>query len=87
MYVRMYNDLKKQKEDNPTIGILLCTETDKTIDKYSVLAENNNLFATKYMDYSLRYEHYSDFAKINDNGTVGKGIGQLSLRIAYGFEL
>ncbi|MEQ1553556.1 MAG: PDDEXK nuclease domain-containing protein [Ferruginibacter sp.] len=51
MYVRMYNDLKKQKEDNPTIGILLCTETDKTIAKYSVLAENNNLFATKYIDY------------------------------------
>ncbi len=51
MYVRMYDDLKKPKEDNPTIGILLCTETDKTIAKYSVLSENKQLFATKYLDY------------------------------------
>jgi predicted nuclease of restriction endonuclease-like (RecB) superfamily len=51
MYVRMYDDLKKQKDDNPTIGILLCTETDKTIAKYSVLKDNKQLFATKYMEY------------------------------------
>ncbi len=51
MYVRMYDDLKKPKEDNPTIGILLCTETDKTIAKYSVLANNKQLFASKYVDY------------------------------------
>jgi hypothetical protein len=51
MYVRMYDDLKKQESDNPTIGILLCTETDKTIAKYSVLNENKQLFATKYLDY------------------------------------
>lgn len=51
MYVRMYNDLKKQPTDNPTIGILLCTQTDETIAKYSVLAENKQLFATKYLPY------------------------------------
>ncbi|TAG55943.1 MAG: DUF1016 domain-containing protein [Cytophagales bacterium] len=51
MYVRMYDDLKKQETDNPTIGILLCTETDNTIAKYSVLAENKHLFATKYLPY------------------------------------
>ena len=51
MYVRMYNDVKKQETDNPTIGILLCTETDETIAKYSVLAENKQLFATKYLPY------------------------------------
>ena len=51
MYVRMYDDLKKPKEDNPTIGILLCTETDKTVAKYSVLSDNKNLFASKYLDY------------------------------------
>lgn len=51
MYVRMYDDLKKPKEDNPTIGILLCTETDKTIVKYSVLADSKQLFTAKYMDY------------------------------------
>lgn len=51
MYVRMYDDLKKPKEDNPTIGILLCTETDRTVAKYSVLADNKQLFASKYVDY------------------------------------
>jgi predicted nuclease of restriction endonuclease-like (RecB) superfamily len=51
MYVRMYDDLKKQPTDNSTIGILLCTQTDKTIAKYSVLAENKQLFATKYMPF------------------------------------
>jgi predicted nuclease of restriction endonuclease-like (RecB) superfamily len=51
MYVRMFDDLKKQEGDNPTIGILLCTETDKTIAKYSVLNESKQLFAAKYMPY------------------------------------
>jgi len=51
MYVRMYDDLRKTEEDNPTIGILLCTETDKTIARYSVLNENKQLFASKYLSY------------------------------------
>jgi predicted nuclease of restriction endonuclease-like (RecB) superfamily len=51
MYVRMYDDLKKQENDLPTVGILLCTETDRTIAKYSVLAENKQLFSTKYLPF------------------------------------
>jgi len=51
MYVRMFDDMKKREGDNPTIGILLCTETDKTIAKYSVLNESKQLFAAKYMPY------------------------------------
>jgi len=51
MYVRMFDDIKKREGDNPTIGILLCTETDKTIARYSVLNENKQLFAAKYMPY------------------------------------
>ena len=51
MYVRMYNDLKKGADDNSTIGIILCTEKDETIVKYSVLAENEKLFASKYRLY------------------------------------
>jgi predicted nuclease of restriction endonuclease-like (RecB) superfamily len=51
MYVRMFDDIKKRDGDNPTIGILLCTETDKTIARYSVLNENQQLFAAKYMPY------------------------------------
>jgi predicted nuclease of restriction endonuclease-like (RecB) superfamily len=51
MYVRMFDDLERPEGDNPTIGILLCTETDKTIAKYSVLNENKQLFANKYLPY------------------------------------
>ncbi len=51
MYVKMYDDLIKQPKDNPTLGILLCTETDSTIARYSVLNENKQLFATKYLPY------------------------------------
>ncbi len=49
MYVRMYDHLKRGPDDNPTMGILLCTEKDETIVKYSVLAENKQLFASKYL--------------------------------------
>lgn len=51
MYVRMYNDLKKSEDDNPTIGIILCTEKDETVVKYSVMSENEKLFASKYRTY------------------------------------
>ena len=51
MYVRMYDELKKTPGDNPTIGILLCTETDNTIARYSVLKESKQLFTSKYMPY------------------------------------
>ena len=51
MYVRMYDELKKAKDDNPTIGILLCTDTDADVARYSVLNGNEQLFATKYKTY------------------------------------
>ena len=51
MYVRMFDDLERSETDNPTLGILLCTKTDETIAKYSVLAENKHLFATKYLPF------------------------------------
>ena len=51
MYVRMYDELKKSKDDNPTIGILLCSDTDADVARYSVLHGNEQLFATKYKTY------------------------------------
>jgi len=59
MYVRMYDKLKRKDSDNPTIGILLCTETDQTIAQYSVLNENKQLFASKYMEYLPTEEELS----------------------------
>ena len=51
MYVRMFDDLERTQGDNPTIGILLCSENDSVIAKYSVLNDNKQLFASKYVDY------------------------------------
>jgi len=56
MYVRMYDDLKLGSGDNPTIGILLCSEKDETIVKYSVLNDKNQLFASKYLLYLPKEE-------------------------------
>lgn len=51
MYVRLFEDLRKQEGDNPTIGLILCTEKDKTVVKYSVLNESKQIFASKYLMY------------------------------------
>ncbi len=51
MYIRMYDELKKSEDDNPTLGIVLCTETDEDIARYSVLHGNEQLFASKYKLY------------------------------------
>ena len=51
MYIRMYDDLKKGIDDNPTLGIVLCTETDEDIARYSILHGNEQLFASKYKLY------------------------------------
>lgn len=48
MYVRMYDDLKRGTDDNPTVGILLCGGKDRSVVRYSVLHESEQLFASKY---------------------------------------
>ena len=50
-YVRIYDRHKKGEDDNPTIGLILCSEKSETIAKYSVLADNQQLFAAKYLLY------------------------------------
>ena len=51
MYVRMYDELKRTEGDNPTIGIILCSDTDEDIARYSILKGNEQLFASKYKLY------------------------------------
>lgn len=51
MYIRMYDELKRGEGDNPTIGIVLCSDTDEDIAKYSVLHGNEQLFTSKYKLY------------------------------------
>ncbi|MBQ4364169.1 MAG: DUF1016 family protein [Oscillospiraceae bacterium] len=51
MYIRMYDELKRTEGDNPTLGIVLCSDTDEDIARYSVLHDNEQLFASKYKLY------------------------------------
>jgi len=49
MYIRMYDAMKRTEGDNPTLGIILCADTDSDIAKFSVMHGNEQLFASKYM--------------------------------------
>ena len=48
MYVRMMDDLQRGPDDNPTVGIILCAQKDASVVRYSVLHENEKLFASRY---------------------------------------
>lgn len=48
MYVRMYDEMRRGKEDNPTVGVILCARKDATVVRYSVLSEHKRLFASRY---------------------------------------
>lgn len=56
-------------------------------NKTSLLLAPGIGYATKYIDISARYEHYSDFPTLNSDGTNSQGFGQVALRLAYGFKL
>lgn len=60
MYIRMFDDLKRQSDDNPTIGIIFCTDKDETMVKYSVLNESEQIFASKYMTVLPTVEELRD---------------------------
>ena len=51
MYVKMYDELVRPDGHNPTIGLLLCADTDEDVAHYSVLNNNDQLFAAKYLTY------------------------------------
>lgn len=51
MYVRMYDNLKRTEGDNPTIGLILCSETSKDMARYSVLHDNERLFQARYLTF------------------------------------
>ena len=76
MYVRMYDDLKRDEEDNPTVGIILCATRDASVVRYSVLHENEQLFASKYRlvlpsEEELRAELERDRALL-ESAKIGK---------------
>lgn len=51
MYIRMYDELKCSEGDNPTIGLLLCSETSKDLARYSILKDSKQIYAAKYFTY------------------------------------
>jgi len=76
MYVRIFDDLQKSESDNPTLGIVLCSETDSTIAKYSVLNESKQLFASKYLPYLPTEEELKaeiEREKLNFKLQMGQG--------------
>lgn len=75
MYVKMYDELVRPDGHNPTIGMLLCAETDKDVAHYSVLNRNDQLFAAKYLTYmptqeELRreIENQKEFFRLQQKG-------------------
>lgn len=50
-YVRLYDEEYKGIDDNPTIGLILCSEKSQAVVKYSILAEQKQLFSAKYLPY------------------------------------
>ncbi|WP_290454893.1 PDDEXK nuclease domain-containing protein [uncultured Duncaniella sp.] len=59
MYIRMYDELKCSEGDNPTIGLLLCSETSKDLARYSILKDSKQLYAAKYLTYLPTKEELS----------------------------
>lgn len=50
-YVRLYDQQYKNADDNPTIGLVLCSEKSEAVVKYSILTDQKQLFAAKYLPY------------------------------------
>ena len=60
-YIRIYDQHRKGDDDNPTIGLILCSQKSEAVVKYSVLTDSEQMFAAKYMPYlpseeELRHE-------------------------------
>ena len=63
------------------------SNVDNTRDKTSLLLSPSIGYATKYIDISLNYTHYNHFDRLNNNGSLNRGVGQVGVRLAYGFQL
>ena len=92
MYIRMYDELKRSEGDNPTIGIVLCSDTDADIARYSILNGNEQLFATKYKLYlpteeELRAEIETQKAIFYLQQQKGKDADDLVIRVPRGTVL
>ena len=60
-YIRMFGTLQKNDDDNPMLGIILCSEPNETIAKYSVLSDSKQIFTSKYMYNLPTVEELQDY--------------------------
>lgn len=67
MYVRLYEKFKRQEGDNPTVGLILCSDNDKTVMEYSMLKESKQLFASKYQLYLPTQEEVARLLGVHHN--------------------
>ena len=81
MYIRMYDELKRSEGDNPSIGLILCSETSRDIARYSILNGSKQLFASKYLPYlpseeelrrEIEIQKEFFFLTQNSNNDIGK---------------
>lgn len=77
MYVRMFDEQVRGKNDNPTIGIVLCSETDDDIARYSVLNDNDRLFASKFKLY-IPSEVHMEITRQKDFFQLQKSVDNVS---------
>jgi len=75
MYIRMYDDLRRGPDDNPTVGIILCAQKDASVVRYSVLHGNEQLFASKYKlilpsEEELRAELVHEQARLSEQQKI-----------------
>ncbi len=76
-YVRIYDEQRKGEDDNPTIGLILCSEKSEAVAKYSVLTDSQQLFASKYLPYlpteeELRNELQRERALLTESKIIGQ---------------
>lgn len=81
-YVRIYDQHKKQKNDNPTIGLILCSEKSEAVAKYSILTDGKQLFASTYLTYlptedELRREPERERALLMQKNDNDENYGQI----------
>ncbi len=79
MYVRMVDDIKRASDDNPTVGMILCSSKDRSVVRYSVLNENKQLFASKYKlilptEEELRAELEKEQRRLAENALRGEDV-------------
>jgi predicted nuclease of restriction endonuclease-like (RecB) superfamily len=79
MYLKLFDTYKRTEGDNPTIGIILCSETNADVARFSTLASNKQMYASKYLTYmpskevlAHEIEQQKEIFRLQNNGEEEK---------------